>query len=345
MIPGFSDEYIVNSIAHAVELKAIVLELYGTGNLPSRKVSSVRHREPPFTQSALSIMHRLRISFLLHPFDLFPRVPSLRLLSRCLQASLLDALDAAGKKGIAVVASSQCLRGTVDLRAYELGRRLAEIGVISGGDMTTETISLKLAYLLSWPGMTHSQLRYYMGKSLRGEITEVASDHASTADGDVLLTMNDISGATRRLSMDSLPPSTHISGSAGCFTAAVQVAFDTSPANSSTPAPQLSGLSSDLLATPAASSSSLPELSISASGGSLGSARGRHGTHFSDNATNFSGSSQGAAALASPGHVVEQPLHDSDAASASGSLVRNGAGVMSPRASKLVPSHSTRSVL
>jgi len=85
VVPGFSDEYIVNSITHAVELRAIVLELYGTGNLPNRK------------------------------------------------ASLISALERAVEKGIAVVASSQCLRGTVDLRAYELGRRLEQIGSDFGG--------------------------------------------------------------------------------------------------------------------------------------------------------------------------------------------------------------------
>lgn len=53
-------------------------------------------------------------------------------LCRNRKASLLAALERAVEKGIAVVASSQCLRGTVDLRAYELGRRLESIGVISG---------------------------------------------------------------------------------------------------------------------------------------------------------------------------------------------------------------------
>lgn len=41
--------------------------------------------------------------------------------------------------------------------------------------MTTETISTKLSYLLSWPGMTLRQLRHYMGKSLRGEVTEASA--------------------------------------------------------------------------------------------------------------------------------------------------------------------------
>lgn len=37
MVPGFDDEYIVNSIRYARGLRAIVLELYGSGNLSARK--------------------------------------------------------------------------------------------------------------------------------------------------------------------------------------------------------------------------------------------------------------------------------------------------------------------
>lgn len=41
MIPGFDDEYMLASIEHAKGLRAIVLELYGTGNASSRKKSFV----------------------------------------------------------------------------------------------------------------------------------------------------------------------------------------------------------------------------------------------------------------------------------------------------------------
>ena len=76
--------------------------------------------------------------------------------------------------------------------------------------MTTEAIATKLAYLLSWPGMTLRQLRHYMGKSLRGEITEAPpspgagtlSGAATSSGGDLHLTMNDISGSARRASED-----------------------------------------------------------------------------------------------------------------------------------------------
>lgn len=76
--------------------------------------------------------------------------------------------------------------------------------------MTTEAIATKLAYLLSWPGMTLRQLRHYMGKSLRGEITEALpppgagtlSGAAASSGADLHLSMNDISGSARRASED-----------------------------------------------------------------------------------------------------------------------------------------------
>jgi L-asparaginase len=144
MIPGFDDEYIQVAVNNSVHLKGIVLELYGTGNVSSKK------------------------------------------------KSLLDAIQVAISKGIVVVASSQCLRGSVNLHAYKLGRNLEEIGVISAHDMTTEAIAVKLAYLLSWPGLSSlEQLKVLMNTSLRGEVTELSSNQLmqsnSTRGNEALL--------------------------------------------------------------------------------------------------------------------------------------------------------------
>lgn len=94
--------------------------------------------------------------------------------------SLLDALRSAIAKGIVIVAVSQCAKGSVDLKAYALGRQLEEIGVIGAGDATTEAVVAKLAFLLSWPDSAGAQVRHYMQHSLRGEVTE---GHALRAGG------------------------------------------------------------------------------------------------------------------------------------------------------------------
>lgn len=61
--------------------------------------------------------------------------------------------QAARAKGILVVAVTQCLRGGVSLGTYAVGVTLERNGVLSGGDMTTEAVVTKLAYLF---GLTNN---------------------------------------------------------------------------------------------------------------------------------------------------------------------------------------------
>lgn len=56
----------------------------------------------------------------------------------------IDALKSAISSGVVVVNVSQCPGGMVQQGRYETSRELAEIGVIGGGDMTTEAAITKL---------------------------------------------------------------------------------------------------------------------------------------------------------------------------------------------------------
>ena len=122
LVPGFDDESIHALINGSKHLKAIVLEMYGTGNGPSK-------------------------------------------------TGFLDALKLARAKGVIIVAVSQCLRGGVSLDTYSMGREFKDAGVISGGDLTTEACSTKLAYLFGRLKNPEA-VAELMTKSIRGEITE-----------------------------------------------------------------------------------------------------------------------------------------------------------------------------
>ena len=82
---------------------------------------------------------------------------------------LLNTLKRASERGIIIVNCSQCLKGAVNMQGYATGHALSEAGVISGGDMTTETVIAKLYYLLS-QSLPHEQLIELFQIDLRGEL-------------------------------------------------------------------------------------------------------------------------------------------------------------------------------
>lgn len=86
-----------------------------------------------------------------------------------------DKLAYVVKKGIAVVATTQCSGGSVDLSLYESGNAMLKVGVSSGFDMTLEGANVKMNYLIA-KGYKPAEIREKLEQNIRGEITTKIGD-------------------------------------------------------------------------------------------------------------------------------------------------------------------------
>lgn len=82
----------------------------------------------------------------------------------------IDSLQEAIDQGKLIVDISQCQGGSVELGKYETSKKLQQMGIISGFDMTFEATVTKLMYLMG-QSLTNTEIASLMEQSLRGELT------------------------------------------------------------------------------------------------------------------------------------------------------------------------------
>ncbi len=84
----------------------------------------------------------------------------------------IEALQEAIAGGKIIVDISQCQVGSVELGKYETSRKLQQMGVVSGYDMTFEAAITKLMFLMG-QDLPSAAITQLMSQSLRGELSTV----------------------------------------------------------------------------------------------------------------------------------------------------------------------------
>ena len=82
----------------------------------------------------------------------------------------LRGIHRAVEDGISVVVTTQCLYDSSDLRVYQVGNKLLEMGVIQARDMTSEAAMTKLMWAIG-QGMEQAQIAELFQQNLAGEVT------------------------------------------------------------------------------------------------------------------------------------------------------------------------------
>ena len=83
----------------------------------------------------------------------------------------LDGIQRAVEAGISVVVTTQCLYDSSDLKVYQVGNKLLQLGIIQGRDMTSEAAMTKLMWAIG-QGMQPQEIARLFSRSLAGEITQ-----------------------------------------------------------------------------------------------------------------------------------------------------------------------------
>ena len=83
----------------------------------------------------------------------------------------IGSLRRAMERGVCVMNVTQCADGKVDMELYETGRRMQELGVVSGRDITLEAAVTKMMFMLG-RGVSGEALKSALRTSFKGEMNE-----------------------------------------------------------------------------------------------------------------------------------------------------------------------------